>query len=78
MPHASTFTPRTVAAARSRGHTAPIAPAEAALAALRAVVPEVVVSEPAPQDLELRRALAIVVAAVSWRSGTSCWASIGA
>jgi hypothetical protein len=29
-------------------------------------VPEVVVSEPAPQDLELRRALAIVVAAVSW------------
>jgi hypothetical protein len=56
-------------------HTAPIAPAEAALAALRAVVPEVVVSEPAPQDLELRRAhkriseygpLAVVVAAVGW------------
>jgi hypothetical protein len=56
-------------------HNAPIAPAEAALAALRAAVPEIVVSEPAPQDLELRRAhkriaeygpLAVIVAAVGW------------
>lgn len=56
-------------------HTAPIEPAHAALDALRAAVPEVVVSDPPPQDLELRRThrrvatygpLAIVAAAVTW------------
>ena len=35
-------------------HTAPVARAKAAIEALRAVVPEVVVSEPPPQDLELQ------------------------
>ena len=56
-------------------HTAPIAPAKAAIEALRAVVPEVVISEPPPQDLELqpmRRRIeqygpvVAVVAAVAW------------
>jgi len=56
-------------------HTAPIAPAKAAIEALRAVVPEVVVSEPPPQDLELQPMrkrieqygpVVAIVAAVTW------------
>jgi hypothetical protein len=56
-------------------HTAPIAPAKAAIEALRAAVPEVVISEPPPQDLELqplrRRVeqygpVVALVAAVTW------------
>ena len=56
-------------------HTAPIAPAQAAIEALRAVVPEVVISEPPPQDLELQPMrkrieqygpLAVIAAAVAW------------
>jgi hypothetical protein len=55
--------------------SAPVAPARAAIEALRAAVPEVVVADPAPQNLELRGAykrvteygpLAIIVAAVAW------------
>lgn len=56
-------------------HTAPVAPAKAAIEALRAVVPEVVVSEPPPQDLELQPMrkrieqygpVVAIVAAVAW------------
>jgi hypothetical protein len=56
-------------------HTAPTAPAKAAIEALRAVVPEVVVSEPPPQDLELQPMrkrierygpLLAIIAAVAW------------
>ncbi len=56
-------------------HTAPIAPATAAIEALRAVVPEVVVSEPPPQDLDLQPMrkrierygpLLAIIAAVAW------------
>ena len=56
-------------------HTAPIAPAKAAIEALRSVVPEVVVSEPPPQDLELQPMrkrieqygpVVAIVAAVTW------------
>lgn len=54
---------------------APTEPAQRAIDALRAAVPEIVVSEPPPQELELRRAhkrittygpLAVVIAAVTW------------
>lgn len=54
---------------------APLDPAKAAIHALRLAVPEVVVSAPPPQDLELRRThkriaeygpLAVIVAAVTW------------
>jgi hypothetical protein len=56
-------------------YAAPTAPAKAAIEALRAAVPEVVVSEPPPQDLELQPMrkrieeygpVVVILAAVTW------------